>query len=253
MISKRKWLLIGFMSVLLITLVTIIVFAFGISSSMDLTKKTSKSLDNVALPQLNNAPSKNESEVILNTTAGQIKIKLFDKIAPLAVDNFLTHAKDGYYNGTTFHRIIKDFMIQGGDPKGNGSGGHSIWYNKNPRIDNGNGFKNEISSSLYNIRGGLSMANSGPDTNGSQFFINQNTDNQSKKLDTSHYPRKIIEQYKHGGNPSLDGDYTVFGQVIDGMTVVDKIASAEVKSEGEHSTPLHPIEINNITILKETK
>jgi len=144
-------------------------------------------------------------------------------------------------------------MIQGGDPKGNGTGGHSIWYGKNKNIDSGNGFKNEISPSLYNIRGSLSMANSGPDTNGSQFFINQNSDDKTKELDKNNYPTKIVDAYKKGGNLSLDGSYSVFGQVISGMDVVDKIATGKVKSGGEGSTPVTPVKINQIKILKEAQ
>lgn len=215
--------------------------------------KKDPQLDQVALPQLDNNIAKNESEVEITTTAGTVVVKLFNQYAPLAVENFLTHAKNGYYDKTVFHRIIAGFMIQGGDPKGNGTGGHSIWYGKNKNIDSGNGFKNEISPSLYNIRGSLSMANSGPDTNGSQFFINQNSDDKTKELDKNNYPTKIVDAYKKGGNPSLDGSYSVFGQVISGMDVVDKIATGKVKSGGEGSTPVTPVKINQIKILKEAQ
>lgn len=101
----------------------------------------------------------------LVTSMGNIKIRLFPQFAPKAVENFITHAKDGYYNNTKFHRVIKDFMIQGGDPKGDSTGGTSIW--KAP-------FEDELNDILHNFRGALSMANSGPNTNGSQFFIVQN-------------------------------------------------------------------------------
>ena len=116
------------------------------------TKKDPK-LDKVALPQLTTKIAKNESKLIMKTTYGDITIKLFNKYTPLAVENFITHAKDGYYNNTSFHRVINNFMIQGGDPTGTGSGGQSIWKGKDKNIDSGNGFKNEISTSLYNIRG----------------------------------------------------------------------------------------------------
>ena len=95
---------------------------------------------------------------------GVIKIKLFPEYAPKAVENFKTHAKNGYYDGLTFHRIINEFMIQGGDPNGDGSGGESIW---------GVPFEDEFSTEVLNYRGAF-MANSGPNTNGSQFFIVQN-------------------------------------------------------------------------------
>lgn len=115
----------------------------------------------------------------MKTTYGDITIKLFNKYTPLAVENFITHAKDGYYNNTSFHRVINNFMIQGGDPTGTGSGGQSIWKGKDKSIDSGNGFKNEINTSLYNIRGAVSMANAGTDTNASQFFIVQNPEDVS--------------------------------------------------------------------------
>lgn len=212
-------------------------------------------LNKLELPQLSEEVSDNESVVELKTTAGNIKIKLFNDIAPLAVENFMTHAKDGYYDNTTFHRVIKDFMIQGGDPKGDGTGGESIWNGKDDKIDSGNGFKNEVSNQLYNLRGAISMANAGQDTNGSQFFINQNSKDVSDGLLFEDYPKQIIEAYKNGGNPSLDGSYTVFGQVIEGMDTVDKIAQQEVTtgSSGEKSTPVDPVKITAISIIQEAK
>ena len=101
---------------------------------------------------------------IMHTNMGDISIRLFPEFAPKTVENFTTHAKNGYYDGLTFHRVIKDFMIQGGDPDGTGAGGKSIW---------GDSFEDEFDKKLLNIRGSLAMANSGPATNGSQFFINQ--------------------------------------------------------------------------------
>ena len=205
--------------------------------------------ENANFPQLSKEVAENEAEAILHTSQGDIRIKLFPKLAPLAVENFLTHAKEGYYNGVTFHRVIDGFMIQGGDPKGNGTGGESIWHDKDKTKDKGTGFKNEISPYLYNIRGSLSMANTGqPSTNGSQFFINQSTTDYSAKLPTSSYPKKIIEAYKEGGNPTLDGKHPVFGQVIDGMDVVDQIAKAE---KDEKDKPTTAITINSIEIVKD--
>ncbi|MCT3038836.1 peptidylprolyl isomerase [Leuconostoc mesenteroides] len=218
------------------------------------TKKDPK-LDKVALPQLTTKIAKNESKLIMKTTYGDITIKLFNKYTPLAVENFITHAKDGYYNNTSFHRVINNFMIQGGDPTGTGSGGQSIWKGKDKSIDSGNGFKNEISTSLYNIRGAVSMANAGTDTNASQFFIVQNPEDVSSGVNPNIYPTKIVNAYKKGGYPSLDGNYTVFGQVIDGMAVVDKIANAKVSttSSGEKSKPANPVKITNIEIIKEAQ
>ncbi|NQN67124.1 peptidylprolyl isomerase [Streptococcus suis] len=199
-------------------------------------------------PQLSSDIAENEAAVKIKTTEGDITIKLFPEQAPLTVENFLTHAKNGYYNGTIFHRVIKDFMIQGGDPLGNGTGGESIWAGKGTTIDAGYGFKDEISAFLYNIRGSLSMANAGAGTNGSQFFINQNTTDMSSQLSSSSYPGKIIEAYKNGGNPNLDGKHTVFGQVIEGMDIVDKIASVETDSSDKPKTD---VKIEAIEILKD--
>ncbi|HFI0054055.1 TPA: peptidylprolyl isomerase [Streptococcus suis] len=201
-----------------------------------------------SFPQLSSEIAENEAAVKIKTSEGDITIKLFPEQAPLTVENFLTHAKNGYYNGTIFHRVIKDFMIQGGDPLGNGTGGESIWAGKGTTIDAGYGFKDEISAFLYNIRGSLSMANAGAGTNGSQFFINQNTTDMSSQLSTSRYPGKIIEAYKNGGNPNLDGKHTVFGQVIEGMDIVDKIASVETDSSDKPKTD---IKIESIEIVKD--
>ena len=221
------------------------------SSSKAYPKELKKALsaDTSAFPQLSNDVTDNESEVLMHTSEGDITIKLFPKYAPLAVKNFLPHAKEGYYNGVLFHRVISDFMIQSGDPKGDGTGGESIWKNKDKSIDSGNGFKNEISPYLYNIRGAVAMANAGADTNGSQFFINQNTDDQSQKLSSSSYPEPIIGAYAKGGNPSLDGNYTVFGQVIDGMDVVDKIAQT---ATDDNDKPTTDVTITSIDILKDS-
>lgn len=201
-----------------------------------------------SFPQLSSDIAENEAAVKIKTTEGDITIKLFPEQAPLTVENFLTHAKNGYYNGTIFHRVIKDFMIQGGDPLGNGTGGESIWAGKGTTIDAGYGFKDEISAFLYNIRGSLSMANAGAGTNGSQFFINQNTTDMSSQLSSSKYPTKIVDAYKNGGNPNLDGKHTVFGQVIEGMDIVDKIASVETDSSDKPKTD---VKIESIEIVKD--
>ena len=226
------------------------------SSSTDTTSSSQYAKDlayainnpNASFPQLSTDIADNEAAVKIKTSLGDITIKLFPEVAPLAVENFLTHAKEGYYDGIIFHRVINGFMIQGGDPEGNGTGGQSIWAGKDDSIDAGNGFKNEISAFLYNIRGALAMANAGADTNGSQFFINQNPADASGQLSSGKTPGKIIEAYKNGGNPSLDGGYTVFGQVIEGMDVVDKIASVETDSNDKPTTD---VTINSIEIVKD--
>ncbi len=110
------------------------------------------------------APEIGEEVVVLETSMGDIVLRLFPESAPKTVENFTTHVKNGYYDGLTFHRVMNEFMIQGGDPKGNGTGGESIW---------GEPFEDEFNANLLNLRGSVAMANSGPNTNGSQFFINQ--------------------------------------------------------------------------------
>jgi peptidyl-prolyl cis-trans isomerase B (cyclophilin B) len=131
------------------------------------------------------------STAVLKTNHGDIKVELFDDAAPKTVENFRKLAADGFYDGIIFHRVIKDFMIQGGDPTGTGSGGP------------GYTFEDEINDHKV-VRGALAMANAGPNTNGSQFFI------------------VTIDEA-----PWLDGKHTVFGQVTDGMDVVDKVEGSE--------------------------
>lgn len=210
-------------------------------------------------PQLDSNVNKDEAEVVISTSMGDITVKLFPTIAPLACQNFLTHAKNGYYNGLTWHRVINDFMIQSGDPRGDGTGGQSIWKGKDSSIDPGDGFANEPSPYLYNIRGALAMANSGADTNGSQFFIVENKEDQSNNLSLGQYPQKIIDAYKQGGSPTLDGNYTVFGQVISGMEVVDAIAAVPTYSQEDQQAdnkhikdmPKEEVLINSITVTKD--
>nr|WP_280523559.1 peptidylprolyl isomerase [Neobacillus soli] len=176
------------------------------------------------------------------TSMGTIKIKLFPEYAPKAVENFVKHGEEGYYDGLIFHRVIKDFMIQGGDPNGNGTGGESIY---------GSPFEDEFSNNLFNLRGALSMANSGANTNGSQFFIVQSTSldpSMKAELEKAGYPKEIIDAYdKNGGTPWLDHHHTVFGQVIDGMDIVDKIGNTPV---GAQDKPEKDVIIKKIKVLK---
>lgn len=215
---------------------------------------TTEELNDVSLPQLENHVGEDEYLVEMETTEGNIQIRLFPKYAPLAVENFVTHAKNGFYDGTIFHRVIEEFMIQGGDPEGTGMGGQSIWRDVDPEIDGGTGFPLEITPNLYNIRGALSMANTGqPNSNGSQFFINTNPNDMSSGLAIQWTPERIIEAYREGGNPGLDGRFTVFGQVYKGMDVVEKIAGGEVEASaaGEQSSPVNPVKVTHIRILQE--
>ena len=188
------------------------------------------------------APQKGDTLAVMHTNMGDIKIKLFPEKAPKTVENFVTHSKNGYYNGLKFHRVINDFMIQGGDPRGNGTGGESIW---------GGSFSDEFDPELHNLRGALSMANSGPDTNGSQFFIVQarevpaNMLEQMRDLEDNGFPADITAAYEAlGGTPWLDFRHTVFGQVTDGMDVVDAIAAVEKNND----VPCEDVIISSIDI-----
>jgi peptidyl-prolyl cis-trans isomerase B (cyclophilin B) len=195
------------------------------------------------LPQL--APLVDgEPLVEIKTSKGAITIKFLQRVAPRAVENFLNLAKNGYYDDTIFHRVIKGFMIQGGDPTGTGTGGESIW---------GSPFANEISNNGHHFRGAVSMANSGPRTNGSQFFIVQGRKTDVPPTDDSGVAGVVAEsgdpvarEYeKNGGCPWLDGLHTVFGQVVDGMSVVDAIADA---ATGADDRPEVEIKISHIEL-----
>ncbi|MBO0602162.1 peptidylprolyl isomerase [Sporosarcina sp. E16_3] len=193
-------------------------------------------------PQLSTEVAANEALVIMNTTMGPIKIKLFPEQAPKTVENFLTHAENGYYDGIIFHRVIEDFMIQGGDPTGTGMGGTSIY---------GDTFEDEFTMDLFNLKGALSMANAGPGTNGSQFFIVQASEVPASvdQLKKGGYPAEIAEAYgEMGGTPHLDQKHTVFGQVIEGMDVIDKIAKVK---KGRQDKPVEEISIESIEILQK--
>ena len=189
-------------------------------------------------PQLSTDVADNEALVELTTSMGTMQIKLFPEIAPKTVENFLTHAEEGYYDGLTFHRVIQEFMLQTGDPTGTGGGGESIY---------GAPFEDEFHDHLFNIRGALSMANAGPGTNGSQFFIVQAPTVAEKDL-IGDYPEEIRKAYlEQGGAFWLDGKHTVFGQVIEGMDVVDAIAAVET----EQDKPVEDVTIDSIEILQQ--
>ncbi|KIL43648.1 peptidylprolyl isomerase [Jeotgalibacillus campisalis] len=197
----------------------------------------------VEYPQLNEEATDEEPVAKMVTNKGEITIKFFPEYAPKAVENFLTHSKDGYYDGVTFHRVIDEFMIQGGDPEGTGRGGESIY---------GEAFEDEFTPSLIHVRGALSMANSGPNTNGSQFFIVQNKElpeGFTGQMEEADFPEDVIAAYdENGGTPQLDGVHTVFGQVIEGMEIVDEIASVE---KDESDKPEEDVIIESIEIIQE--
>lgn len=150
---------------------------------------------------------------IMHTSAGNIEIALTDNATPITVNNFVTLAKKGFYDNTIFHRVIKGFMIQGGDPKGNGTGGPGYQFDDEP-------FTGEYT------RGTIAMANAGPNTNGSQFFI------------------------MHANYP-LPKNYVIFGHVTKGLDAVDKIAESpvQISSSGETSQPIEPVKVNSVEIV----
>ena len=149
------------------------------------------------------------SEATLHTNAGPIKVELFDEDAPKTVENFRKLAADGFYDGLTFHRIIPDFMIQGGCPLGTGTGGP------------GYTFEDEINDHKI-VRGTLAMANAGPNTNGSQFFL-----------------------VTADATPWLDGKHTAFGQVVDG---IDAVVAIEAVETGPGDRPVEPVGIDRIEL-----
>ncbi|XP_026940224.1 peptidyl-prolyl cis-trans isomerase-like 3 [Sagmatias obliquidens] len=155
-----------------------------------------------------------KESVTLHTDVGDIKIEVFCERTPKTCENFLALCASNYYNGCIFHRNIKGFMVQTGDPTGTGRGGSSIWGKK---------FEDEYSEYLkHNVRGVVSMANNGPNTNGSQFFIT------------------------YGKQPHLDMKYTVFGKVIDGLETLDELEKLPVNEKTYR--PLNDVHIKDITI-----
>ena len=186
-------------------------------------------------PQLNEVNEKNPL-VTVHTNLGDFTLELFPEVAPKTVENFVTHAKNGYYNGVIFHRVIEDFMIQGGDPTGTGMGGESIY---------GRTFEDEFSREAFNLYGTLSMANA----NGSQFFIvtaKQVPAQMLKQLKDGGWPEEIVEEYaKVGGTPWLDHRHTVFGRVVEGMDVVLKIEGVERNAQDR---PLEDVVIESMDV-----
>ena len=190
--------------IILSFLLTVVVLLTGCNAKD--TNSTSNT--NATSAVKDNDLKSNDVIVVLETTQGNIELKMFPEVAPLAVENFTTHATNGYYNGLIFHRIIKDFMIQGGDPTGTGRGGESIWKKS---------FADEFKPNVVFDRPLLlAMANSGPKTNGSQFFITTAI------------------------TPWLNGKHTIFGEVITGGDVARKLEAIKV---GAGSKPVVPQKI----------
>lgn len=159
--------------------------------------------------------TKKDYQAILHTSAGDITVDLYEKDTPITVNNFVFLAQKKFYNNTIFHRVIKNFMIQGGDPEGTGAGGPGYQFADEP-------FKGEYTKGI------LAMANAGPNTNGSQFFI------------------------MHADNP-LPKKYVIFGMVMSGIDVVDKIANAPVEPSamGEMSKPVTPVKVKSVDIIEQ--
>jgi len=234
-------------------------------------------LDGTNLEQLRDTPintlqltplTPGEELAVMHTNMGDITLRLFPSEAPLAVENFITHAKDGYYDGVIFHRVIENFMIQGGDPTGTGGGGQSIW---------GHSFGVETSFNVHHFRGALAMAHAGG-AMGSQFYIVHDPEvgggldqEMERLLATQDEPMGILEDghriyirdflpaevlthfLENGGTPFLDWHFnqqglphTVFGHVVEGMDVVDAIAATEVNASDR---PLEDVIIESISFI----
>jgi cyclophilin family peptidyl-prolyl cis-trans isomerase len=206
-----------------ILIVLLIVLVIVLGGYYLMKKNKTNKTDSINRPLQKEAKNSQQMEInknkkysaILNTTKGEITIEFFSNKTPITVNNFITLARKGFYNKTVFHRIIKGFMIQGGDPNGDGTGGPGYKFNDEA-------FEGEYK------RGTMAMANAGPNTNGSQFFI-------------------MHQDY------DLPKNYVIFGQVVKGIDVVDKIAESEVEqsSSGENSKPTDPISIESIQILEK--
>lgn len=186
----------------------LLIMAIALSATGCRKKAEEKAADGENL-----STTSSETFAILNTTEGKIKIKLNTEETPITAENFIKLSTEKFYDNTIFHRVIKGFMIQGGDPKGDGTGGPGYKFDDEP-------FTGE-----YN-RGTVAMANSGPNTNGSQFFI------------------------MHASYP-LPKNYVIFGEVVEGLETVDKIAEAKVgrNDMGEESKPVKPVKIKSVDII----
>lgn len=192
-----------------IAILMLFLIGCGYSNSDDTNKEGKKMTDN----------TKHDSTLVavIKTNMGNIELELFADKAPKTVENFVGLAEKGYYNGVIFHRVIDNFMIQGGDPTGTGRGGESLWGGK---------FNDEIDSSLtFDKPGYLAMANAGPNTNGSQFFITT-------------VP-----------TPWLNGHHTIFGKVVGGMDVVNKISKVETTKP--YDRPVTDVVMKEVVIEKK--
>ena len=229
------------------------------SQADDPSETPTVSMSPISQPQLE-APVAGDMIAIMRTNHGDIGIRLFPEYAPRTVENFATHSENGFYDGLIFHRVIYNFMIQGGDPVGNGTGGESIW---------GDEFEDEFTPHLRHLHGALAMANRGPNTNGSQFYIVTNSqvapgiaDSLTDVIQTQDevvqgpdgglipisqvFPAAMAEAIlEQGGVPDLDFRHTVFGQVFSGIDVA--IAISQVAT-GPGDRPMDDVVIESIEI-----
>lgn len=220
----------------------------------DVRTKADRYWADMVFPQLSD-PTADMPIVTMHTSMGDVTIVLYPDQAPKAVENFYVLAKEGYYDGVTFHRVIEDFVIQGGDPTATGSGGQSIW---------GESFGTEELTGCFSFYGALSMANA-QGQNTSQFYIVQSSSIEEvayaqdsngdivyyseEVLYDMGYPQEVIDRYMEvGGMPSLDVGYTTFGQVLEGMDVVNAIAAVETDANDK---PVEDVIIEGFTIVQE--
>lgn len=204
-------------------------------TAADLERFSERSVPQIDLEKSNvknfTAPKKGDTVIIMKLKGyeGEIKIKLFSEYAEKGVENFVGHAENGYYDGLIFHRIISDFMIQGGDPLGTGMGGESIWGEK---------FDGGVNTNVIHAAGAVAYANSGSTaTNGSQFYI-VTGDTYAEEQFAEGYPEDAKQVYMNaGGTPFLDGGYTVFGQVYDGLDIVFAVQDVETDTTKDPTNP----------------
>ena len=234
----------------IIGLIYILLLVFQVVLSGCSTPNFDGTISDVEINQLEKPETGDTVVWITVKDYGVIKLHFFPEAAPKAVENFVTHAENGYYDGLTFHRVMEDFMIQGGDPEGNGTGGESIW---------GEDFELELSPYLLPMYGSLCMARlSYPvDSNGSQFFIVQQKDTCDKETMMQYVNyyglmedinKEAVEIYNQvGGSYALAGGYTVFGQVYEGMDVVEAIAQTNTNSDDK---PLEDVIIEKMEVKK---
>lgn len=208
--EKQEWLRIG---IGVIALVCALILLFPKESGKEQTSMEKSPTVNPQQPPAMQIDPKKSYTAVLHTTQGDITLSLFADKTPKTVNNFVALARKKFYDNTIFHRTISGFMIQGGDPQGSGMGGPGYRFDDEP-------FNGEYT------RGTIAMANAGPNTNGSQFFI-------------------MHKDY------DLPKNYVIFGKTIEGLDVVDTIASAPTKPEGEGSTPVTPVTITSIDIVEK--